>query len=100
MKLRSKEDWETRVRDCKRRATVVYPCLVIARKAFERYSRIWTYWENRAWDAQRMAMQATIVPSNQTAKSIERQKDRIAKSFQILSKDDKKRLLEELKEGV
>ena len=100
MKLRSQKDWEKRVRECKQRAAVVYPRFIQARKDFNRFSRLWTYWENRAWDAQRHAMQATIVPPNQTKKSIERQKDRIAKSFRALSRDDRKKLLDEMKEGL
>ena len=90
-------DWNQRVKDCKRRAAVAYPHFIQARKEFNRFSQLWTYWENRAWDAQRKATAVTVIPPNQTKKSIERQKERIAKAFEVLSKDDKKRLLEELK---
>lgn len=92
-------DWNQRVKDCKRRAAIVYPHFAEARKEFTRLDRLWTYWENRAWEAQREVMKATIVPPNQTKQSIERHKERIAKAFKSLSKEDKKKLLEELRNG-
>ena len=90
-------DWNQRVKDCKRRASVAYPHFMRARKAFDHYARLWTYWENRAWEAQRKAIAATVIPPNQTKKSIERQKERITQAFKALSREDKKKLLEELK---
>lgn len=93
-------NWNQRVKDCKRRASIAYPHFIQARKAFDRYARLWTYWENRAWEAQRKAMAATVIPPNQTKKSIERQKERIAQAFKALSGEDKRKLLEELKGGI
>ena len=90
-------NWNQRVKDCKRRAATAYPHFIKARKDFDRFARLWTYWENRAWEAQRKAMAATVIPPNQTKKSIERQKERIAQAFKALSREDKKKLLEELK---
>jgi len=45
-------------------------------------------------------MAATVIPPNQTKKSIERQKERIAQAFKALSGEDKRKLLEELKGGI
>jgi len=90
-------NWSQRVKDCKRRAAIVYPHFIKARRDFDRFSRLWTYWENRAWEAQRKAMAATVIPPNQTKKSIERQKERIAQAFKALSREDRLKLLEELK---
>jgi len=92
-------NYEQRVKDCKRRASIAYPYFMRARKAFDRYARLWTYWENRAWEAQRKATAVTVIPPNQNKKSIERQKERIAQSFKALSVEDRKKLLEELKGG-
>jgi len=90
-------DWNQRIKDCKRRASIAYPHLLRARKAFDKYNRLWTYWENRAWDAQRNAIAATVISSNVTKQSVERHKERIAKAFKALPKEDRIKLLEELK---
>ena len=90
-------DWNQQVKDCKRRASIAYPYFIQARKAFDRYARLWTYWENRAWEAQRKAIAATVISSNVTKQSVERHKERIAKIFKALPKEDRIKLLEELK---
>ena len=90
-------DWNQRVKDCKRRASIAYPCFIKARKDFDRFSKLWVYWENRAWEAQRKAMAATVVPPNMTKQSVERHKERIIKAMKSLSAEERKELLKELK---
>jgi len=90
-------NYEQRVKDCKRRASTAYPHFIRARKAFDRYARLWTYWENRAWEAQRKAMAATVVPPNMTKQSVERHKERIIKAIKGLTSEQRKELLKELK---
>jgi len=93
-------NWKQRVKDCKRRAAVAYPEYILAKKLFDKYSKLWTYWENRAWEAQRKATAATIIPPNQTRKSLERQKERILKAIKGLTVEQRKELLTELKGGA
>ena len=93
-------DWNQRVKDCKRRASIAYPQLLMARKAYYKYNRLWIYWENRAWDAQRNVIAATVVPPNMTKQSVERHKERIIKAIKSLDVDQRKELLEELKGGL
>ena len=93
-------DWNQRVKDCKRRAAAVYPHFIKARKDFDRFSKLWVYWENRAWEAQRKAMAATVVPPNMTKQSVERHKERIIKAIKSLNIEQRKELLEELKGGL
>lgn len=90
-------DWDQRVKDCKRRAAVVYPHFRKARKELERLDRLWTYWENRAYDASKMAIEVRKIPANQIKDSIERQKERIVKAINNLDRRSKKALLESLK---
>jgi len=92
-------DWNQQVKDCKRRASIAYPYFIQARKAFDRYARLWTYWENRAWEAQRKATATTVVPPNMTKQSVERHKERILKAIKSLSAEQRKELLKELKGG-
>jgi len=93
-------NYEQRVKDCKRRAAIVYPHYTRAREVFQRYNRLWIYWENRAWDAQRKVIAATVVPPNMTKQSVERHKERIIKAIKSLNVDQRKELLEELKGGL
>jgi hypothetical protein len=93
-------DLERRMHECKRRARLVYPHFYRAKLQFERLSRLWTYWENRAYEAQRELTEIRKVPANMTKKQIDRHKDRLRKAFADLPKDQQKILLAELKGGL
>ena len=90
-------NYEQRVKDCKRRASIAYPHFMRARKAFDRYARLWTYWENRAWEAQRKAMEVTKIAPDMTKQKVERLMENIKKAVRALPMEERKSLLKELK---
>ena len=81
-------DWAQRAAECHHRQQVVYPAMVEAKKAYERYSKLWTYWSNRAFEADRRVVEVNVIPTSRTRDKVEKEKVRFNKKFNSLSLEE------------
>jgi len=72
-------DWNQRAIDCRRRAEVVHPHLVEARKKYHKLDVVWSYWANRAVEAQRKFVEVKRIDPKVGRKEINKAKDNLKK---------------------
>ena len=93
-------DWTERLTNCRRRASVVYPEFLRARKAYKRLDRCHTYWSNRAFEAEKEVIKQegniTFVPKDETKDSLEKAKEKFHKVFGQMSVEQQEQTLKEL----
>ena len=93
-------DWTQRAAECHHRQQVVYPAMIEARKVYERYSKMWTYWSNRAFEADRRVVEVKIIPTSRTRDHIEKEKSRFDKKFNLLSLEEQLVLIDRLRKEL
>jgi len=93
-------DWAQRATECHHRQRVVYPAMIKARKVYERYSKLWTYWSNRAFEADRRVVEVNIIPTSKTRDKVEKEKSRFNKKFNLLSLEEQLMLIDKLRKEL
>jgi len=93
-------DWAQRAIECHHRQQVVYPAMVEARKTYERYSKLWTYWSNRAFEADRRVVEVNVIPTSRTRDKVEKEKAKFDKKFHILSLEEQLMLIDKLRKEL
>lgn len=90
-------DYIQRVKDCRRRAAAIYPHLLEVRRRYQRLDKVWSYWMNRAYEAEMHTVEVNVVDSKLTRKKIKEFKEKRAKKLlQTLTPEQKKDLLRAL----
>ena len=93
-------DWNQRAVDCHRHAVAAYPKMVAARKTYEGYSKLWTYWSNRAFEAERRIIEVKIIPSRDTHKKINREKEKWHERFRRMSLEEQTEFINQISKGA
>ena len=93
-------DWAQRAIECHHRQRVVYPAMIKARKVYERYSKLWTYWSNRAFEADRRSIKVNIIPTSKTRDKVEKEKVLFNKKFNLLSLEEQLMLIDKLRKEL
>jgi len=93
-------DWAQHATECHHRQRVVYPAMIAARKVYERYSKLWTYWSNRAFEADRRVVEVKIIPTSRTRDKVEKEKVLFNKNFHMLSLEEQLMLIDKLRKEL
>ena len=78
-------DWKQRAIDCRRRAEVVHPFMVKACNKCHKLDRVWSYWANRAVEAQMKVIEVKVIDPQVTRKSIDKAKKDFGKLMKQLT---------------
>ena len=93
-------DWNQRAIDCRRRAEVVHPLMATARDRYRVLDRCWTYWANRAVEAQRKVVEVKVIDPKVTRKEINKAKANFKKLMKQLTPSEAEKFLAALKGEV
>ena len=90
-------DWNQRAIDCRRRAEAIHPSMVQARKKYNKLDRCWTYWANRAVEAQKKVVEVKVIDSKVNRKEINKAKDNLKKLASTMTPAQLEQFVAELK---
>ena len=93
-------NWNQRAIDCRRRAEVVHPLMATARDRYRVLDRCWTYWANRAVEAQRKHTEVKVIDSKVGRKEINKAKANIKKLASTMTPTELEQFIASLKGEV
>jgi len=93
-------DWNQRAIDCRRRAEVVHPLMVEARKKYHKFDLCWSYWANQAVEAQKKFTEVKVIDSKVGRKEIDKAKANLKKLASQMNPSQLEEFIAGLKEEI